>query len=90
MSDQARVVNGRLYTLLPVRDPWGRKPATPWAGYRDGFRIGFYRQKQEFWKAVEQLERQSSSDQCAHSVRVEHEQNREAAKIISRFLKACK
>lgn len=80
-NNDARIVNGRMYTVRRVVDPFGRKTPFRWAGYCEGERVGFFKLKRDFWRHVEQVECCCDSA-CLHAVDVEMEHAVEAVRIL--------
>lgn len=55
MSKQcyALMNHGRIYTLQPYRDPFGKRTEFKWVGFCDGDRCGFFKTKADFERFVE-------------------------------------
>jgi hypothetical protein len=85
VADDARVIDGRLYTMRPTSSSRHVASRLRWACYCDGDRIGFFRTKPEAWRAAETHALVNRNEQCMASLEAEQRGCVEGAAILDEF-----
>lgn len=81
-GDNARIYNGRMYTVITSRNPWTGKKEMGWVLNCDGYRVGHFATKKELWQHVEMVERGGKDAQCKLSLQVERESSIQAGRLL--------
>ena len=87
MADIAIVRGGRLYTLLPYRDPFGQRCALRWVAYCGHERLGFFRTRRDFELAVDRHAIADLTPQQLAAIAAEERSTAEGLRLLDQCIR---
>jgi hypothetical protein len=87
MADIAIVRGGRLYTLLPYRDPFGHRCVLRWVAYCGDERLGFFATKRDFELAVDRHAAEGLTPQQLASIEAEQRSTAEGLRLLDQCVR---